>query len=186
MLFDECFGDRVQAQLLVIAYCQAKNKIKQSQMNNLITTVSQVQPIFLCNDSFRDAMREVDDAFKKEMKSCYESCNSITEPMLSRMQIMRLVSTHKKTLPNHYKLMKEVLGFHLKENTTRNVHLHESNYYDRLLFYQFLQQSRIRSCKHMPFWGVVAAADAYAKGDGEKSIHTSVHSGYSTTTSTFL
>ena len=38
----------------------------------------------------------------------------------------------------------------------------------------------------MPFWGMVAAADAYAKGDGEKSIHTSVHSGYSTTISTFL
>ena len=33
---------------------------------------------------------------------------------------------------------------------------------------------------------MVAAADAYAKGDGEKSIHTSVHSGYSTTISTFL
>jgi hypothetical protein len=38
----------------------------------------------------------------------------------------------------------------------------------------------------MPFWGMVAAADAYAKGDREKSIHTSVHSGYSTTISTFL
>ena len=38
----------------------------------------------------------------------------------------------------------------------------------------------------MPFWGMVAAANAYAKGDGEKSIHASVHSGYSITISTFL
>ena len=38
----------------------------------------------------------------------------------------------------------------------------------------------------MPFWGMVATADAYAKGNGEKSIHTSVHSGYSTTISTLL
>ena len=186
MLFNECFGDRIQAQLLAIAYYQAKNKIKQSQMKTLIASVQEVQPILLCNDSFKDAMKEVDNMFKHEMKGCYSTHNSTTEPIVSRIQTMRLVGIYKKNLPHHYKLMKEVLGFHLKENKTRNAHLHESSYYDRLLFYQLLQQSRIRNCKHMPHWGMVAAADAYAKGDGEKSIHASVHSGYSTTISTFL
>ena len=186
MLFDKCFGDRIQAQLLVIALYQAKNKIKQSQMKKLISSIEHVQPILLYNGSFKELMNEIDNVFKKEMMNCYSSFNSITEPILSRTQVMKLVSKYKTSLPHHYKLMKEVLGFHLKENQKRNIHLHESNYYDRLLFYQFLQQSRIRSCKHMPFWGMVAAADAYAKGDGEKSIHTSVHSGYSTTISTFL
>ena len=186
MLFDECFGDRIQAQLLVIAYYQAKNKYKQSQMKKMISSVEHVQPVLLYNGSFKEVMNEVDDTFKAQMKTCYTTFNSITEPILSRRQIMTLVAIYKNRLPHHYKLMKEVLGFHLKENKTRNVHLHESSYYDRLLFYQFLQQSRIRNVKHMPFWGMVAAADAYAKGDGEKSIHTSVHSGYSTTISTFL
>ena len=53
MLFDECFGDRIQAQLLVIAFYQAKNKIKQSQMRKLIATVQEVQPVLLYNDSFK-------------------------------------------------------------------------------------------------------------------------------------
>ena len=186
VLFEECFGDRIQAQLLVIAYYQAKNKNKQNQMKKMISSVEHVQPVLLYNVSFKEVMNEVDLAFKTQIKSCYTTFNCITEPILSRRQIMTLVTIYKTRLPHHYKLMKEVLGFHLKENKTRNIHLHESSYYDRLLFYQFLQQSRIRSCKHMPFWGMVAAADAYAKGDGEKSIHTSVHSGYSTTISTFL
>ena len=151
MLFDECFGDRIQAQLLVIAYYQAKNKNKQSQMKKLISTIQHVQPVLLCNGSFKDLMNEVDNVFKKEMMNCYSTFNCITEPILSRTQIMKLVSKYKASLPHHYKLMKEVLGFHLKENQKRNIHLHESFYYDRLLFYQFLQQSRIRSCKHMPF-----------------------------------
>ena len=186
MLFDECFGDRIQSQLLVIAYYQAMNKNKQSQMTKTLSTIQQVQPILLYDGSFKNVMNEVDNVFQSQMKKCYTTFNSITEPILSRRQIITLVSIYKNRLPNHYKLMKGVLGFHLKENTIRNVHLNESSYYDRLLFYQFLQQSRIRSCKHMPFWGMVAAADAYAKGDGEKSICTSVHSGYSTTISTFL
>ena len=38
----------------------------------------------------------------------------------------------------------------------------------------------------MPHWTMVAAADTYAKGDGEKSIQTLVHSRYSTTISMFL
>ena len=186
MMFDECFGDRIQAQLLVIAYYQARNKSKQCQMNKLISTIQNAQPVLLCDGSFKDLMNEVDKVFKNEMISCYSTFNSITEPILSRTQILNLVSKYKSILPNHYKLMKEVLGFHLKENQKRNQHLQESFYYDRLLLYQFLQQGRIRNCKHMPHWGMVAAADAYAKGDGEKSIHTSVHSGYSTTISTFL
>jgi hypothetical protein len=186
MLFDECFGDRLQAQLLVIAYYQAKNKIKQAQMNKLISTVEHIQPSLIYNGSFKDLMNEVDASFKKAMHSCFFEYNSITEPILSRDEVMRLVTRYKKTLPYHYKLMKEVLGFHLKENRKRNIHLHECSYYDRLLFYQFLQQARIRCCKHMPYWGMVAAGDSYAKGDGEKSIHTSVHSGFSTTISTFL
>ena len=130
MLFDECFGDRIQAQLLVIAYYQAKNKIKQSQMKKLIDTVEHVQPVLLYNGSFKEVMTEVDDAFKLAMKDCFTTFNSITEPILSRTQIMKLVTIYKTTLPHHYKLMKEVLGFHLKEKQKRNIHLYESSYYD--------------------------------------------------------
>ena len=115
MLFDECFGDRIQAQLLVIAFYQATNKIKQSQMKKLIATVQEVQPGLLYNDSFKDVMKEVNETFKTQMLGCYCTYNSITEPIVSRQQIMRLVTIYKKSLPHHYKLMKEVLGFHLKE-----------------------------------------------------------------------
>jgi hypothetical protein len=104
------------------------------QMKKMISSVKHVQPVMLDNVSFKEVMNKVDDAFKKQMKSCYTKFNCITKPILSRRQIMTLVSIYKTHLPNHYKLMKEVLGFHLKENQMRNIHLHESSYYDRLLF----------------------------------------------------
>ena len=146
MLFDECFSDQIQSQLLDIVYYQAKNKNKQQQITKTISNIQQVQPILLYDGSFKKVMHQVDSVFQSQMKKCYMSFNAITEPILSRRQIMTLVSIYKNQLPNHYKIMKGVLGFHLKENTTRNIHLNETSYYDRLLFYQFLQQSRIRSC----------------------------------------
>ena len=105
MLFDECFGDRIQAQLLVIAYYQAKNKNKQTQMRKMISSVEQVQPVLLYNGSFKEVMNEVDNTFKIQMKNCYVTFNSITEPILSRRQIMTLVTIYKNRLPQHYKLM---------------------------------------------------------------------------------
>ena len=88
MLFDKCFGDCIQAPLLVIALYQAKNKIKQSQMKKLIATVQEVQPMLLYNHSFKDVMKEVDETFKMQMMGCYSTYNSITEPIVSRQQIM--------------------------------------------------------------------------------------------------
>ena len=84
-------------------------------MKKLICNVKQVQPILLYDGSFKDVMNEVDNTFQIEMKRCYTSFNSITEPILSRRQIMTLVAIYKSRLPHHYKVMKEVLGFHLKE-----------------------------------------------------------------------
>ena len=64
-LYNECFGDRIQAQLLVIAYYQAKNKTKQCQMNKMISSVQQVQPLLLYDGAFKYVMNEVDNIFKK-------------------------------------------------------------------------------------------------------------------------
>ena len=38
----------------------------------------------------------------------------------------------------------------------------------------------------MPCWALVSAADAHAKGSGEKNMMTAIHSGCSTTISTFI
>ena len=91
-------------------------------MNKLFCTMQNVQPVLLCDGSFKELMIEVDSVFKKEMLNCYSAFNSITEPILSRTQILKLVSKNKVILPHHCKLMKEVLGFHLKENKKRNLH----------------------------------------------------------------
>ena len=119
MLFDKYFGDCIQAQLLVIAYYQAKKKNKQLQMTKMISNISQVQPILLCDGSFKNVMNEVDSVFQTQMKLCYTSFNSITESILLTKQVMTLVSIYKSRLPNHYKIMKELLGFHLKEKNLK-------------------------------------------------------------------
>ena len=186
MLFDECFGDRVQSQLLVIAYYQAKNKQKQQEMHLLLDTVQNVEPVMLYGVAFRVVTDEIDQMFKTAFHDCYTKFCAITEPILSRPQMLHLIQLYKTKMNHHYSLMKKVLGFHLKENQMKNVHLKENGYYDRLIFYQFLQQTRIRNCKHMPYWALVSSADAYAKGSGEKNLMTTIHSGYSTTISTFI
>ena len=62
MLFDKCFGDSTEAQLLAIACYYDGNKIKQSQMNKLTEAAQNFQHVIICNDSFKDAMKEVDES----------------------------------------------------------------------------------------------------------------------------
>jgi len=78
MLFDECFGDRVQSQLLVIAYYQAKNKQKQQEMHLLLDTVQNVEPVMLYGVAFRVVTDEIDHKIH-----CAEAANTLWDVPLS-------------------------------------------------------------------------------------------------------
>lgn len=186
MLFDECFGDRLQCTFLVIAYYQAQKKQKQNGLKLFLQRIESNPSVTLEGDDFEFVLVEINKAFENAMQSCYIDFESITEPLLTREQILHLLQIYKNKLPNHYNLMKQLLGFHQKVNKQRNIHLKESQYYDRIIFYQFLQQSRVRNRCNLTFWAMVSAADAYANGGTEKSINGLVHSAFSTTISTFL
>ena len=110
MLFDECYGDHIQVQLLVIAYYQAKNKQKQQDMNCLIDTVNNVQPVMLYGLAFHTVTKEIDNTFKKSIQECYSNFCPITEPILSASQVLHLIQFYKSKMNNHYTLMKQVLG----------------------------------------------------------------------------
>lgn len=52
----------------------------------------------------------------------------------------------------------------------RKSHLKESLHCNRLLFYQFLQQTRVCNSHNIMHWGIVTARDACARSDGEKGL----------------
>ena len=99
-------------------------------MKKLISSTQHDQHVLLWNGSFKDIMTEVDNVLKKEMTICCSMLNCTVETALSQTQIMKLFSKWKIRLPYHYKLMKKVLGFHLKEDRKRNIYSHKSFYYN--------------------------------------------------------
>lgn len=138
MLFEECFGDRIQCQLLVIAYYQATKKQKQSETKALSDALEIMQPVQLDGDDFRSLLSEIDNTFKNAIHETYLFPQCITKPLLTREQVLNMVNIYKAKLPQHHKLMNAILGFNTKENLLANLHLKDSQYYDRLIFYQFL------------------------------------------------
>ena len=67
MLFEESFGDRIQIQLLIISYYQAKNKHKQQEMNIMLDGVHNLQQVMLHGLSFRAVTEEIDTTFKNAL-----------------------------------------------------------------------------------------------------------------------
>ena len=77
-----------------------------------------------------------------------------------------------------------MLGFKGKENISKNEHLYDMSYYDRLIFYQYLAQSRIRFNHSFTYWGIINTASEYAIGN-RKIKHNSFF-GNTTTVQTFM
>ena len=75
MLFEECFGDRLQCTFLVIAYYQAQKKHKQSEMKILLDEIASTQPVTLHGDDFDSVLVQIDNAFENAMHNCFQFGN---------------------------------------------------------------------------------------------------------------
>ena len=83
--------------------------------------------------------------------------------------------------------MRNMLGFDNKATKSRNQHFVETSYYDRLIFYQYLTQSRIRHNHNFSNWGTVNTCAIYARSNGSRQhSHSSSFFGHTTTLSTFM
>ena len=102
MLFEACYGDCIQVQLLVIAYYQVKNKQKQQDMNCLIESVNSIQPVMLYGIVFCTVTEEIDNTFKKAFQECFSNFCPITQLILYRAQVLvHLIQFYKSKMNNH-------------------------------------------------------------------------------------
>ena len=97
-----------------------------------------------------------------------------------------MVGMYKEELTDHYELNKRLLGFHLKERIDRNNHLAQYGYYDRILFYHYLSQNRIRNPHENLGWALIATASMYCQGNRSSLMNRSCYLGLSATLVTLL
>jgi hypothetical protein len=185
-LYEEVFGDSLQMMLLVSRYYSGLNAGRKESFSQMKKNMDVAQPVLLIGERYKYVLNKIDTVFKNEIRSCYDSFQSVTQPLLSKEQVNALVLMYKNELPHHYALMKEMFGFDLKENQMRQTHLKETGFYDRLVFYQFLSQARIRFNHNCTHWGIVSAAACYGRGGGKVDNAASTFFGHSTTIRTFL
>lgn len=112
----------------------------------------------------------IDGKFKVALKKGYTDFNVITQPLLSRLEIISIIDEFKSKLSDYFKAQMTLFGFDKKESEARNKHLKDSAYYSRLVLYQYMIQNRIRFNHRFPFWVTTNTAAAYAKGNNYSSI----------------
>jgi hypothetical protein len=168
------YGDKVQTLLLVVRYYQVVNQQKTQKNKELIKNYSELQTmnkqVVLSDNAFKELLLCVDNVFKTEMKKCHTTFCSITEPIISASALLELVLIYKNTLPDHHMMMK-LMGFNSKENQMRNSPPKQTNYYDRLVFFQLLQQACVCNNHHCCYWGIVSAASSYRKAKNFKYVN---------------
>ena len=70
--------------------------------------------------------------------STIHSVHFFSDPIITHQELNKLVDVYKQTIPNHYDMLRNTLGFDQKEGMIRFQHLRDTGYYDRVIFYQFL------------------------------------------------
>lgn len=190
---DECFGDRLQSQLLLTRYYQNVVKGKQNLLHNATSNLNSLESKYLGDTlsldgtAFLEVMDTIDKAFGLAMRNTFVLYTCITSPIISKDEYNDLIQVYKTTMPNHYAVMKRILGYEMKENLKKNSHLSDSGFYDKTIFIMFLQQARIRSNKNCPNWALVGTAAVYGKrGNSNNPITTMTYFGHCVSMSTLL
>ena len=181
---DEIFMDKLATTNLLLKYYTVDSKRKSSQTNNNSIVISPSSTINFDRVAYNHVNDIIEDTFYNAIEKCYKSFCKITQPLLSRHDIDKLVSLYKTYLTSHYNLQMEMMGYTQKLQLSRNKHLKDAGYYDRLVFYLYLSQERVRFNQSLTSWGMVTAGAAYAKG--ENSVDNKAFFGNSTTISTFM
>ena len=181
---DELFMDKLATTGLLLKYYMVQSQKKQIQYDSFIAKKSEVSKIDFDRVSYNYVNSIIEEKFYSAIENCYKDFSEISQPLLSRDIIDELVSLYKSNLKQHYNLQMEMFGFLQKKELSRNKHLKDAGYYDRLVFYHYLAQERVRFNHVLISWGMVTAGSGYARG--ECNNYNQTFFGHSTTTSTFM
>ena len=187
-IYLELYGDAFQIYFTISRYYAAVLRKKQYLLSNIQKNSIQLNNIQLCGNIYKEVITEIDNKFLKAIQECYSTFCSLTQPLISSKTVKELIQLYMNKLPHHYNLMKSMLGYDKREKMSKNLHLRNIGYYNKLLFYQFLIQSRVRNPHNCIHWAMVSAAASYARGGSNNSGFTTSSSffAHSTTIKTFF
>lgn len=168
-LYAEIFGDSLQCIMLLCTYYKYLTKFKQVQLWECEKAMKIGDTPVLAGEEYEKVITLIDNTFQNAISGCYHQFCSFAEPLVSRESISKLIDIYKECLPTHYNNMHTQFQFDTKEGQQQFSHLRNTGYYDRLLFYQFLAQSRVKNPQNLIHWASVTAAATYGKGYGEGS-----------------
>ena len=185
-LYGEVYWDFHQSMLLLNCYYRAVAMFRKETIKINCDVISQFKLALLTGVGYHPFLDKIDSTFERAIFACYTEFCAATEPLLGWLDINRLISEYKRVMSCHYKTTKGILGYDKKENIKKNEHLVATGFYDRVLFYMFMQQSCVRNARSCINWGVVSAAASYGKGIRNPNAMSTMYFGTSTTLRTML
>ena len=192
-LYPELFGDRLQCQTLLTCFYRSMSEHLNAQSvastslptSTALTTKSSSSANFKGN-TFRELIERIDTVFKAAIHSRYSQFSLYNEPLLSEEQLSSITNDYITSMPEHYEVMKNIIGYDSKEKHIRNAHLLQRQFYDRKLLHLFLNKVRIMCPKNLVYYGVANTVAHYGRGQFSRSITQSVHAGINVTYDTMM
>ena len=169
-IHQELWSDKYALMFLLSRYYMVLNKKRREQSIKLNKGSKEIGTQYKPNISDFNANSVnslIEKTFLKCIKECYTDFTEINSLILSTSDISMLVNEYKLKLPEHYLIMKNIFGYDKKEKMERNNHLVRRGYYDRVCFYQYLVQSRVRWNHTFTYWGIINTCSVYGKNGGK-------------------
>ena len=141
-LFLEVCGDRIQCMHLIHCYHRKTILMQQQYMKQNDIKINSHPPIDMSSDVYNNLLTTCDLIFKKAIELKYTDYVVIGNPIITSEQIGLMVDLYTSSIPSHFNAFVEILGFNQKSALTRKLHLRQSVYYKKQVFYNMLAMSR--------------------------------------------
>jgi hypothetical protein len=125
----------------------AKSKVDKEKQDDEIGTSVDMSVLAFGGDRYHEFAQHVDGVFKQAITTYYGRFVSLTEPIISQTTICGLVDLFKTEFPNQYTALLILLNYEEHKKQPDRDHLKQ--FYDRMIFYQFMSMCRV--CCHKTF-----------------------------------
>jgi hypothetical protein len=152
----EVYGDHSQTLFLSSNYKLFSKMAEANENEDLpVRTSDSYSQLDFGGDVYKTFVQHIDGVVEKAVIGCYGTFVSLTEPIISHQEIVRLVAMFKSKFAEAYWALAQLLNYTRHMKNTRSQHL--LPFYDRMIFYHFLSMARVRCHRTFSWWALVNA-----------------------------
>ena len=160
----ELIGDTSSALELLLAYCKSVSKQKAEEAAMCENLVAELEPPLIDGKSHHKLLLCIGATFRDAMQKSCTAFSNLGGAAIDVDARNNMIEACKTTMPNHYKMVKRMMGVNGYENLSKNDLLKQSLFYDKKLFCAFLCSVRSKNPHNCSWWGIVSAAAAHGNG----------------------